>query len=77
MLRISSLIRSGRNLTKIPIRGGPPGWSRPDPPPSAVVQADRELSDDEIIFFFPDRNMPEFFLTEPEIYEGDSILDNL
>ena len=47
------------------MRSGPPGWSRPDPPPSAVVEADHELTDEEIIFFFPDRNMPEFFLTQP------------
>lgn len=45
MLRISKLIRPVRNLRKVPVRAGLPGWDRPDPPPSAKVPTDHELTD--------------------------------
>ena len=28
-----------------------------------------------MIFYFPDRNMPEFILSQPEVYEGDTLLE--
>lgn len=65
MLRISKLIRPARLLNKVPLRAGLPGWDRPDPPPSVCLQADHEISDEEIVFFFPDASMPEYVLTEP------------
>lgn len=27
------------------------------------------------MFYFPDGNMPEFILTQPEVYEGDTLLE--
>lgn len=41
MLRIAKLTRIPTNLRKIPIRGGVPGWDRPDPPPSVIIPNDR------------------------------------
>lgn len=41
MLRLSNLLRSKALQRKIPIRGGAPGWDRPDPPPSATVPYDK------------------------------------
>lgn len=34
-----------------------------------------KLTDEEIVFTFFDTNMPEFFLTQPEVYEGDTLLE--
>jgi thioredoxin-related protein len=34
-----------------------------------------QLSDEELLFTFKDRSMPEFILTQPEVYEGDTILE--
>lgn len=72
MLRISNLIRRRVMLKAIPIRAGVPGWDRPDPPPSVKIPYDHEviiklaqLTDEEIIFYFPDRSMPEYVLTQP------------
>lgn len=44
MLRLSNLLR-GRVLPKhIATRSGLPNWDRPDPPPSATVPVDHEVT---------------------------------
>jgi len=43
MLRITNLIRKTNPLKIVPMRSGPPGWSRPDPPPTARVPLQHEV----------------------------------
>lgn len=76
MIRISKLLRTTKFINKIPARGGP-GWDRPDVPPSQTVERDTKVhpyliqyTQEEIVYTFFDSSMPEFFLTEPEVYEG-------
>lgn len=43
MLRLSNLVRNQAIIRAVPMRSGPPGWTRPDPPPTARVPLQHEV----------------------------------
>lgn len=42
MIRINTLLRTARLISKVPVRGGP-GWDRPDVPPTQRVETDMRV----------------------------------
>jgi len=42
MIRINKLLRTVKNISKVPVRAGP-GWDRPDVPASQFVETDRRV----------------------------------